>query len=105
MSILSGLWGSDLVRSGLGLTEGLGLVEGLWPILCSTSRVKTEPFLGPLLNSSDEEWGLLSCDLRLISMCLPKVWLLRVISGVMVFMGLPAKGEDPEGLRGTVEEW
>ncbi|TNN77856.1 hypothetical protein EYF80_011913 [Liparis tanakae] len=27
MSDLSGLWGSDLVRSGLGLTEGLGLTH------------------------------------------------------------------------------
>lgn len=105
MSILSGLWGSDLVRRGLGLTEGLGRVEGLWPILCSTSRLRAGPFFGPLLNSSDEEWGLLSWDLKLMSMCLPRVWLLRFISGVMVFMGLPAKGEDPEGFRGTVEEW
>lgn len=97
MSILSGHCGSDLVaRRGLGLTEGLSLVEGLWPILCSTVLMPGG-FLEPLPDSSDDDLGLVSA--------LARDWL-RLSSGAIFFNGFPpARGEDPEGLRGTVEEW
>lgn len=97
MSILSEHCGSDLVvRRGLGLTEGLSLVQGLWPILCSTVLMPGG-FLEPLPDSSDDDLGLVSA--------LARDWL-RLSSGAIFFNGFPpARGEDPEGLRGTVEEW
>ena len=88
MSILSGLWGSDLAaRSGLGLTEGLvDLAEGLGPMRCSTSwpLKPTRLFLlGPRLDSSEEDRGLFSRDLALKVLSLAYVFDLVFLNAIL----------------------